>query len=219
MLNAWLDCNGGDCSLALSLDLRRAALVLDAGSAIDMLAALKARDGRPQLYVRLSPLDSDRVDAELDAILPLAPDGVVLAACRGGADVQRLGVKLAVREALHDLPAGSTRIVAMVAARALLGLSSYVGCSPRLHALGWDADALAADLGVRNRDASPLRSARDWVLIAARAAGVAALDATLDGLPGLRAETQRARDDGFSGKFARTVAEAEAIAAAFGATG
>jgi len=182
-----------------------AAWVFETPGARERLAAAKEVVARPKLYVRLPTLDSRALEAELDDVMAAAPDGVVLPFCRGGVDVQRLGVKLAVREALNDLVDGSTRIVALASdARSLMDLSSYIGCSRRLYALAWDAETLAANLGV-SQGASPLRTARNLVLIAARAAGVAALD-TAGG------DATRARADGFAGMFARDPGEAAVIA-------
>jgi len=99
--------------------------------------------------VRVNPLDGDLAEADLDAVMPAAPDGVMLPKSLNGADVQRLGAKLAVREADHALPDGVTRIIAIAteSARALFGLSSYADCGARLEGLTWGAEDLSVDLG------------------------------------------------------------------------
>ena len=73
----------------------------------------------------------------------------MLPKCLGGASVQQLGAKLAVREAEHGLADGATRILAIAteSARALFGFESYVGCSRRLEGLAWGGEDLSADLG------------------------------------------------------------------------
>ena len=90
-------------------------------------------------------------------------------------------------------------------------MASYRGSSARLIGLAWDADSLCADIGAERRRGGlggadgPYRLARDLTLLAATAAGVAAIDAAFADLRdpnGLRAEAQAARRDGFVGKMA-----------------
>jgi citrate lyase subunit beta/citryl-CoA lyase len=141
-----------------------------------------------------------------------APDAILLSKSRGGAGVQQLSAKLAVREADFALADGATRIIAVVdTASSLFSLASYRGSSARLIGLAWNAESLCADTGAeRYRGpsgdvAGPLRLARDLTVLAATAAGVAAIDtafADVRDLEGLRAEALAALSDGFSAKIA-----------------
>ncbi len=54
---------------------------------------------RPRLLVRVNALATGLADADLDGVMAAGPDGIVLPKTIGGADVQHLGAKLAVREA------------------------------------------------------------------------------------------------------------------------
>ena len=63
--------------------------------------------------VRVSPLGDAETDADLDAVMGQAPFAIVLPKCLGGASVQNLSVKLAVREALFGLEDGVTAIIAV----------------------------------------------------------------------------------------------------------
>jgi citrate lyase subunit beta / citryl-CoA lyase len=83
--------------------------------------------------------------------------------------------------------------------------------SARLIGLAWDAEALRTDIGAETcRDesgarAGPWRLARDLTLLAATAAGVAAIDAVSAAIrdpENLRAEALAARRDGFAAKLA-----------------
>ena len=78
------------------------------------------------------------------------------AAKRGGASVQQLSAKLAVREAEFGFADGATHIVAVVdTAQALLGLGSYRGSSRRLAGVAWSAASLRTDIGAETeRDPS-----------------------------------------------------------------
>ena len=224
-----LDAEGGlDAALASGAD----ALVLDLGDPADpegraaarrraaaALARLGAPPRRPRLAVRVAALTTGLVDPDLDAVMPGAPDAVVLPGAVGGADVQRLAVKLAVREAEAGLPAGSTRIVAVAdTARGIFALGTLPGASARLAALLWDPDALSAEAGaVPARDAAPLAAARGLVVLAAAAAGVPAVDgASPAGSPDLDADVLAARRDGFGGRLALDPDQVAVILARFG---
>ncbi len=118
---------------------------------------------------------------------------------------------------------GAIRVLAMAteSPQAIFGLPSYRGASSRLEGLIWSVSPLDAALGARSpsRAAGPLRLARDLTLLAARAAGVWALDAPydlLDDLDGLRAEAVAAHADGFDGKVALSAAQVAVINEVFG---
>jgi citrate lyase subunit beta/citryl-CoA lyase len=188
---------------------------------------LKGARGRgPALIVGLGALDSGETDLDLDAVMAAAPDAILLAGSLGGASVQQLSAKLAVGEAELGLADGATRIIAVAdAARSLFGMASYRGSSARLIGLSWNAESLRADIGAeRHRDASgglagPYRLARDLTLLAATAAGVAAIDtafADISDLEGLRLEAEAARSDGFAGKIAMDAVQARIINEVFG---
>ena len=150
-----------------------------------------------------------------------APDAILLSRSLGGASVQQLSAKLAVREAELGLADGATRIIAVAdTARSLFAQASYRGSSARLIGLSWNAESLRADVGAeRYRDrsggvAGPYRLARDLTLLAAAAADVAAIDtafADVSDVEGLRVEAEAARRDGFAGKMAMDAVQAHII--------
>jgi len=179
------------------------------------LGLLQSARGRsPQhLFVRVNGLESGEIDADLDIVLKGAPDGIVLPKARGGADVQHLGAKLALGEAEYDLIDGSTRIMAIAAQMpaAIFKMGTYPGASRRLAGLCWAPDDLATAIGAkaaRTPDGTltaPYALARSLTLMAAKAAGVAAIDcayADPHDIAGLKAECEAARRDGFTGKLA-----------------
>src|SRR5262249_56658382 len=104
-----------------------------------------------------------------------APDAVMLPKAEGGASLVHLDAKLAAREALHDLPDGHIRILALTTetAKALFLAGTYAGASARLIGLTCGAEDLSAELGAAtNRDADgrfldPYRLARTLCLAAA----------------------------------------------------
>ena len=58
-----------------------------------------AGSGRPRLYVRINGLSTGLAEADLDYVMPAAPDGVVLPKADGGADVAALAALLSRHEA------------------------------------------------------------------------------------------------------------------------
>jgi citrate lyase subunit beta/citryl-CoA lyase len=171
---------------------------------------LDARKAGQRLYVRANALDTGLTLADLAAVMPGRPDGIVLPKCAGAADVNRLALYLDAFEAASGIEAESTRIVVVATetAQAVLKLHSYDGASPRLWGMMWGAEDLAASLGSsRNRTDgryhSPFLLARDLCLISAAAAGVVAIDTIatdIDDLAALKDEAVAARRDGFLAK-------------------
>src|SRR3546814_13828182 len=58
------------------------------------LAWLKESEGRLARFVRLNPLNSGLVDADLDAVIGAGADALVLSKAEGAASVQALAAKL-----------------------------------------------------------------------------------------------------------------------------
>jgi citrate lyase subunit beta/citryl-CoA lyase len=167
------------------------------------------RDG-PKLYVRINALDTGMTLQDLAAVMPAAPDGIVLPKCRSGDDVRHLALWLDAFEAAAGSKPGSTQIVVVATetAASVFGLGTYKDSSARLAGLMWGAEDLAASLGATENGSagqfhSPYRLARDMCLIGAAAAEVAAIDTVytdIENLAGLELETRTARRDGFSAK-------------------
>jgi citrate lyase subunit beta / citryl-CoA lyase len=183
------------------------------------------RPERPRLFVRVNGLATGLIDADLEVVAG-RPDGIVLPKAEGGAAIVHLAAKLAVREALHDLPDGHVRILALTTetAKALFLAGTYAGASARLVGLTWGAEDLSAELGAEaNRDVQrnfldPYRLARSLCLAAAAAAEVQAIDTVyvdFRNQEGLRREADEARRDGFSAKMAIHPAQVDVINAVF----
>ena len=209
---------------ALILDLEDAVLP-EARPNARVVVAEFIRD-RSDAWVRINPIDSSDASADLDADLSSQPAGIVLPKPVSGADVVRLSERLDELERRHGIDPGKTRIMALCTEtpRALFTLDSYVDATPRLAALSWGAEDLSTAIGARsNRDEAgnwlPVYElARSSCLLAAAAAGVAAVDTVFTDFrdeAGLVGYAVKACRDGFAGMLAIHPAQIGPINAAF----
>jgi citrate lyase subunit beta/citryl-CoA lyase len=152
--------------------------------------------------VEVAPVESELIEADLDALFGLGPDGVFLPSCCGVESLQRLSVKLAVREAQAGLPDGVTRIGAFVGGdpAGVLALRSLASATPRLAALAFDEAALSASLGLTDAGGAAIEMARAAIILAAGSAGVPALAPPVQ--IGREGAYAAARRDGFAGAMA-----------------
>lgn len=184
----------------------------------------QSRDAQ-KLFVRVNALDTGLTLADLAAVMPLRPDGIVLPKSSGAADILCLHHYLDAFEAAADAPVGATRIIAVATetAESLFGLASYKDASPRLWGLMWGAEDLAASLGATdNRTdgaySEPFRLARNLCLAAAASAGIAAIDTVCTAIGDLdyvSAEAGAARRDGFAAKAVIHPSHVDRVNAAF----
>ncbi|MDE2411616.1 MAG: CoA ester lyase [Sphingomonadales bacterium] len=205
----------------LILDLEDSVVPANKVMARDMTRAW-LQDQRQQVtqgrragrWVRINALDTRYWRDDLLAVMPGAPDGIMLPKAAGPDAVQQVAAELYELEGRNGVPAGSTRILPLVSetAAAALTIPSYVGASlPRLAGLTWGAEDLSAALGAtRKRDATggwtdTFRLVRSQTLLTAHARGVFAIDtlhADFADSEGLKAAAEAARADGFAGMLA-----------------
>jgi citrate lyase subunit beta/citryl-CoA lyase len=176
----------------------------------EYLKSLKERKAR--FYVRVNAFSTGLADADLDAVVPAKPDGIMLPKCGGGADAIALGAKLAAREAINGLPDGviKTIPIATETTASLFHMGSYKGASARMEALTWGAEDLAAEVAAETQRlehgnyTAPYQLARSLALFAAVASQVTPVDTVYTNFKdesGLRREALNARRDGFLGKM------------------
>jgi len=193
-------------------------------------AFLKANPdrSRQQLWVRINPLDTPLSLPDLAAVMPGAPDGIVLPKVYSAAEVTKLDHCLSALEAREGIAAGSTKIhcVATETAASLLTFHTYLeNTSDRLVAMTWGGEDLAAALGasdnrhpVTGEYDAPFLMAKTLCLTTARAidvqpVGVVYVD--YRDMDGLKTECLQDRQSGFIGKIAIHPAQAEVINEAF----
>lgn len=164
-------------------------------------------------FVRVNPFDTGMTFDDLAAVVKPGLDGLLIPKANGAADIARIGEELDRLEANAGMEQGSVKIavVATETPLAMFNLGSYTPPHPRLVALTWGAEDLAAAIGATgNKEedghwTDPYRLARSLCLYASASAGVAPVDtlyADFRNPEGLEADCRRARRDGFTGRIA-----------------
>lgn len=98
---------------------------------------LQAERGGKALFVRVNALDTGLILADLTAVMPLAPDGIVLPKCEGPNDLRTCAHYLAAFEAAHDLQQTNILAITTETAASLFLLGQYRDVDPRLWGFMW----------------------------------------------------------------------------------
>jgi len=221
--------------LAKARTVPAGALILDLEDSVAPTARAQARALASEflkekhaqaIWLRVNPVGSADCKADLQAIAAAAPAGLVVPKPDGPEALRALGRDLTQIEAGQGLPHGAIKLmpVASETPRAVLSLMDYRNPPPRLAALTWGAEDLSAALGAStNRQADgefafTYQMVRSLALIAARAAGVAAIEtlhADYRDAAALDRVARIARRDGFAGMLAIHPDQVAVINAAF----
>jgi citrate lyase subunit beta / citryl-CoA lyase len=164
-------------------------------------------------FVRVNPFDTGMTFADMAAVVKPGLDGLLIPKADGAQDIVRIGEELDRLEKEAGMAVGTVKlaVVATETAKAMFNLGSYTPAHPRLVALTWGAEDLAAALGATaNKEengnwTSPYLLARNMCLYAAGSAGVLPLDTLYTNFrdpTGLEQDCRRSRRDGFLGRIA-----------------
>jgi citrate lyase subunit beta/citryl-CoA lyase len=210
--------------IAKALDSQADAVIFDLEDSVapgqkaaarDILKYLPKRSNGPQWWVRVNPLGSEYHKDDLSLIGSAYVHGIVLPKSESGADVTQLAHRtgnIPIHAIVTETPAS------------LFNLLSYAKPGSPLAAMCWGAEDLSAALGASSKyDASgelsfTYKLARSLCLAGAVAAGVQPVDGVFADFrddEGLRAESEAARREGFTGKLAIHPAQVPIINAAF----
>lgn len=227
-----------DRKMAKALQVAADALILDLEDAIvprlrpeartrvrEYLSASGDRTGS-SLWVRINPLDTEDALADLVAVMPGKPDGIVLPKIQNAHALRTLDHYLEALEVDLGYTRGSTAIipVATETPEMVWRLGELPGVTRRLRGLMWGAEDLSAKLGAASnrthddRFTFTYRMARSLCLLAASGADVQAIDTLYPNFRDnetLRQSCETGRRDGFTGKLAIHPDQVEIINAAF----
>jgi citrate lyase subunit beta/citryl-CoA lyase len=164
-------------------------------------------------FVRVNALDTGLALDDLSAVVKPGLDAIMIPKANGAEDLVRFGHYLDALETKAGIPLGSVKmsVVTTETAKAMFALGSYAPAHPRLAALTWGAEDLAAAIGATdNKEPDgawtfPYQVARAQCLFAATAAEVVPIDTIhvdFRDLDGLERECRRSHRDGFLGRMA-----------------
>jgi len=152
-------------------------------------------------YVRTNPPDHDSFPADLAAVAPASPAGYVLPKCEDGDTVAAAAAAIAAAHGGEAPPL----ILGIETVAGVMEAPALAVSAPSVQALYFGAEDFATSAGARRTEAGDeVLYARSRVLLAARAAGVRALD---QAIPDVRddarfaADAAAGRDLGYDGKL------------------
>ena len=209
------------------LDLEDAVAEGEKPKARSMVSAFLTANAkhRARLWVRINPLQGPHALADLAAVVPGSPGGIMLPKARGRADVELLNNYLTALEVAAGIEPGTTKVIVLVTetASGMFTTGNYAD-APRVVAMTWGAEDLADSVGAssnRNEDGSyafTYQLARSLCLLGAAAAGVPAIEtiqADFRDEAGLRKRATEVRRDGYRGMLAIHPAQIDIINEAF----
>lgn len=168
------------------------------------------------LIPRVNALDTGLLEDDLEAVVGPHILGVSVGKIHGPEDIAAVAGVLETIERKAGVRAGQTALLPWIeSAKAIVNAYEICTASPRIMAVGFGAEDFTHDMGIeRQADDSEIEHARHVVAIAARAAGVPALDTPYFQFrdpQGLKRDALLAKQRGFKGKFAIHPAQIEII--------
>lgn len=158
-----------------------------------------------EVAVRINHISTPYGRDDLDLILAAKPDLIRLPKAEQAADIKEIDAIITAAEEKHGFPAGSIKMMAAIeSARGLRNAYDIATASPRMVALAIGGEDFVADLKTsRSKDGKELFVARGELVLAARAAGVDAIDTVFSNVnddAGFIAEATLIKEMGFDGK-------------------
>ncbi|WP_265530505.1 HpcH/HpaI aldolase/citrate lyase family protein [Sphingomicrobium marinum] len=200
---------------AIIFDLEDSVAPARKQDARDILGNLPQRDGGPQWWLRINPIDCDHHRRDLKLLARHDLTGIVLPKAESGQDITH------IQHSIGDIP---IHAIVTETPASLFGLLSYRDAASPLTAMSWGAEDLSAALGASSKLgpdgelAFTYKLARSLCLAGAVAAGAQPVDGVftdIRDLEGLAAEAKAAAAEGFTGKLAIHPAQVAVINDAF----
>jgi citrate lyase subunit beta / citryl-CoA lyase len=211
------DCVVADLEDAVAPERKQEARrqVVEALQAVPKSKAVRA--------VRVNAWSTGLARDDLDAVLPGRPDLIAVAKVQSPHEVAELDVYLRRLEDAHGIEPGATRLMLhLETAAGVLDARAIASSNPRVEAVAFGAEDLAADAGLRRSDGNAeVAYARAHVALCAAAAGVRAVDMiTADprDLERTAREATEARALGYAGKMCIHPLQVVAVHEAYRAT-
>jgi citrate lyase subunit beta / citryl-CoA lyase len=192
---------------SIMFDLEDSVSVLEKDSARALVfEALTTLDfNGTEIVVRINSLDSALGIDDLESMVRARPDVIRLPKTECADDVIQCEHEIARIERAAGIPFGTTKMMAAIeSAAGVLNAKEIAFASDRLVGIALGAEDYVTNLKTnRSKDGMELLFARSMILLAARTAGIAAIDTVysdVDDEEGLRQETSLVKQLGFDGK-------------------
>ncbi|MBW2030810.1 MAG: CoA ester lyase [Deltaproteobacteria bacterium] len=177
----------------------------------DSLLMLKA--GGLDVFVRVNSLETGLTEIDLSYVVSKGLDGIMLAKTESREDIINIDALLKTEEQKKGLKQGSIELIALIETpKGVLNVKDIIESSSRLCAVAFGAGDFSREMGAGmgvtkvppEEYFSMILHARSSIAIAARAAGIQAVDTPFFGfvidLEGLAAEAEKVKLLGYSGK-------------------
>jgi len=192
---------------SIVLDLEDAVSIEEKDAARILLRnALRTIDYKnTEVVVRINPLSTPYGHEDLKVIAREKPDAIRLPKCESVEDVQEADKLLTKIEENIELKEGTIKLMPLIeSAKGIFNVFEIARASQRVVALNFGAEDYTADIGAeRTKEGKELLDIRARILLAARVAGIDALDSIFGDIndeKGLIEETKFIKQLGFNGK-------------------
>ena len=178
-----------------------------------------AANGVP-IIPRVNSLDTEWIEEDLAAVVGPSIYGISVGKVDVPDHIQTISEMIGGLEKKAGITVGTLKLIPWLeSAKAIVHCYPICSASPRIVGVAFGGEDFTHDMGIeRLEDESEVAYPRNVLCIAARAAGIAALDTPyfrFKDQDGLKANIAAAKQTGFKGKFAIHPAQIDAINAGF----
>lgn len=175
--------------------------------------------GHSEIVVRINPLNSPFGKPDLEMISKAKPHAFLIPKA-DAEHIQTASAMLDKIEAENNIEKGSIKLIPLIeSAYGLDSITETLRASSRIAAVLFGAEDYTADMGIRrSKEGDEILYGRNRVATACRAFGIDAIDTPftdVDDLDGLREDTLKARNLGFTGKAAINPRQVDVIHRSF----
>ena len=167
-----------------------------------------------EITVRINPIDSPYWEKDLEAIIPVLPDGIVIPKASVDA-VHSVEQKINEIKKAHNITKNFSFLMLVESARGIMDVNSIAKASSLIQGLLLGGEDYSVDMGIqRTRLSKELEYARFSLTTAAHAYGLDSLDTPftdIEDIEGLRLDTAFSKSIGFSGRLVINPRQVEEI--------
>lgn len=167
-----------------------------------------------EITIRINPIDSPYWEKDLEAIIPVLPDGIVIPKASVDA-VHSVEQKINEIKKAHNITKNFSFLMLVESARGIMDVNSIAKASSLIQGLLLGGEDYSVDMGIqRTRLSKELEYARFSLTTAAHAYGLDSLDTPftdVEDFDGLRLDTAFSKSIGFSGRLVINPRQVEEI--------